>query len=595
MEPLFASLPENLSELTVEELTTLLNERLSIVALFESRDEDTLSRYDDQASMLADVTALAEQCEALREAIAVSESTDTDFNETLDSLVQRAGAAGETTAVEGSEELASDAAEEAANEDADEDAEADAAATEDADEAADVAVDVDVNAETSSDTEPAAVDAVTAAASLDRFKGRPPAPSRRHQPMTIRDRSEDGRTAGALTAAAGIRGIRPGQELDRATLVKALLEAHRTTGAPRDGRIDVVVASAMFDFPSDRRLSDSDPMGNLAKILAVTSPEAIQASGGRCAPFTPLYDLPLLAVADRPVRDGLPTFNPERGGIQYPTPIGLADVAGAVGVKTAEQDAAGGTTAEKPILEIDCEPFQEAETYAVTARVRHGNFGARSWPERVANITDLVEAYHARIAETELLDAIGGFSTATADEAKYGAFSTVAQGILKAGARYRSRHRMRSVVRGGPRLRVLLPDWLPDMMVSDFAHGQFDRQQTQDGLERYLGSVGYNVSWYMDTETGEGQIAAAQSAGALDEWFTSVVGYLFAEGTFIFLDGGRLDTGITRDSILNATNDFEMFWETFEGLAMPGYESIKIDWTVCPNGTVANPATAFTC
>jgi len=32
-------------------------------------------------------------------------------------------------------------------------------------------------------------------------------------------------------------------------------------------------------------------------------------------------------------------------------------------------------------------------------------------------------------------------------------------------------------------------------------------------------------------------------------------------------DGGTLDLGIIRDSVLNATNDFMIFGETFEGVA----------------------------
>lgn len=37
------------------------------------------------------------------------------------------------------------------------------------------------------------------------------------------------------------------------------------------------------------------------------------ASGGLCAPFTPYYDMP--AFAARPIREALPAFTAERGGI----------------------------------------------------------------------------------------------------------------------------------------------------------------------------------------------------------------------------------------------------------------------------------------
>ena len=42
---------------------------------------------------------------------------------------------------------------------------------------------------------------------------------------------------------------------------------------------------------------------------------------------------------------------------------------------------------------------------------------------------------------------------------------------------------------------------------------------------------------------------------------------LVPTGNFIVVDGGTLDLGIIRDSVLNSTNDFEMFAETFESVA----------------------------
>jgi hypothetical protein len=63
--------------------------------------------------------------------------------------------------------------------------------------------------------------------------------------------------------------------------------------------------------------------------------------------------------------------------------------------------------------------------------------------------------------------------------------------------------------------------------------------------------------------------------------------YMFAEGTFLFLDGGTLDLGIIRDSTLVGTNDYKMFVETFEGIAKVGVESIKVTSTIAVNGVAA--------
>jgi hypothetical protein len=59
---------------------------------------------------------------------------------------------------------------------------------------------------------------------------------------------------------------------------------------------------------------------------------------------------------------------------------------------------------------------------------------------------------------------------------------------------------------------------------------------------------------------------------------------LYPEGTFQFLDGGRLDLGVVRDNTLDATNDYVTFVETFESVAMRGLECYQVQSTVLPNG-----------
>jgi hypothetical protein len=73
----------------------------------------------------------------------------------------------------------------------------------------------------------------------------------------------------------------------------------------------------------------------------------------------------------------------------------------------------------------------------------------------------------------------------------------------------------------------------------------------------------------------------------MNEFHDTFVWYIFAEGTFLFLDGGSLDLGIIRDSTLVGTNDYKMFVETFEGVAKVGVESIKVTSTIAVNGARA--------
>jgi hypothetical protein len=100
-------------------------------------------------------------------------------------------------------------------------------------------------------------------------------------------------------------------------------------------------------------------------------------------------------------------------------------------------------------------------------------------------------------------------------------------------------------------------------------------------IEGYIASRGINMTWHIDG------FDDAQSGGAMNEFGDTFVWYIFAEGTFLFLDGGTLDLGVIRDSTLVGTNDYKMFVETFEGVAKVGIESLKVTSTINVNGVAA--------
>jgi hypothetical protein len=100
-------------------------------------------------------------------------------------------------------------------------------------------------------------------------------------------------------------------------------------------------------------------------------------------------------------------------------------------------------------------------------------------------------------------------------------------------------------------------------------------------ITSYLNARNVNVTWHMD------DAMAAQSAGAMNQFPATFKWYLFAEGTFLFLDGGTLDLGIVRDSGLVGTNDYITFTETFEGLAKVGVESLQVTTTTQTQGATS--------
>ena len=120
---------------------------------------------------------------------------------------------------------------------------------------------------------------------------------------------------------------------------------------------------------------------------------------------------------------------------------------------------------------------------------------------------------------------------------------------------------------------------------------------SDDQVTALLRAQGINPIFHLDGQSaadlsgagGVGQQFLAQATGAINPFPGKVVWYLFPEGAVQFLDGGRLDLGVVRDSGLDATNDYELFIETFEALAFRGFTGGAIQYvsTLCANGASA--------
>lgn len=397
----------------------------------------------------------------------------------------------------------------------------------------------------------------------------------------------------AITAGADIPGVSAGSPLpDMNAVAKAMSERmhqmRRVAGG--DGE-QHTVATIVASFPEERTLKANDPDGNAAKVEAVVSPQAITAAGGLCAPVNVRYDLFGLGDLGRPVKDALAPFNADRGGIRFITPPTLADLNGSVSLWTVQDDIDSATVGApdpvKPCIRVACGAEVTVLSDAIPLCLTFGNMGARAYPEMVARNNELGLLWHARYAETRLLTRIGALSTAVTGTRKIGATSDFFANVDRAAAAYRNRHRMNA----NTPLRVIAPQWLKDLMHADMAYrlpgdGVEANLALADSLINTFFSVrNINVTWSEDGETG--QVFAAQSAGALLDFPDNVIWYMFAEGTFLFLDGGTLDLGLVRDSTLNGTNDYKMFVETFEGVAKVGIESLRVTSRLEPTGMAA--------
>ena len=390
----------------------------------------------------------------------------------------------------------------------------------------------------------------------------------------------------AITAGADIPGYTAGSSISSMAevaeaMAKRLHGLRRVNGGDGEQHI---VASISTQFPEERTLNQ-DAQANWDKVQAVVGPEALVAAGGHQAPFEVKYDIFGLGSAVRPVRDSLPRFQADRGGIRYITPPVLSSYAGAVGVWTAANDSAETPSpASKLSLTVAAAAETTVSTDAVTLQLQFGNLLSRAYPELIARHNELGLIQHAREAEGNLMAKIGAASTAVTSTSVIGMGRDFLVQLGRAAAAYRSRHRLDA----DATLRAIIPAWVKDAMAADLtlqAPGDSTLNAYAE-IDAYIASRGIITTYALDTAGGASYFAA-QSSGAMNEFPDTFVWYLFSEGSFLFLDGGTLDLGVIRDSTLVGTNDYKMFVETFENVALVGVESLQVTSTINVNGVAA--------
>jgi hypothetical protein len=397
----------------------------------------------------------------------------------------------------------------------------------------------------------------------------------------------------AITAGADIPGYTAGTSITDMSEVAQAMEKRihslrRVNGGDGEQHI---VASITTEYPEARTLS-TNPEENQAKINAVVGQEALVASGGHAAPFEVKYDIFAQgSTTVRPLRDSLPKFQADRGGVRFVTPPSFAagTYANAVGVWTSANDSAETPSpAAKLSLTVTAAAEQTAQTDAVTLQLQFGNLMTRAYPELIARHNELALVQHAREAEENLVSQINTASTAVTTTNLIGFGRDFLVQIRRAAVAYRSRHR----IDPNTQLQAVIPFWVYDAMAADLTlsmPGDGTLSVSKAEIDGYLANSNVSITPVMDNtnSTSPSSVFGSQSAAALLEFPDSFKWFLFAEGTFLYLDGGTLDLGIIRDSTLVGTNDYKMFIETFEGIAKVGIESLAITSTISINGVAA--------
>lgn len=313
---------------------------------------------------------------------------------------------------------------------------------------------------------------------------------------------------------------------------------------------------------------------NTRMVDSVTGQRAIVASGGICGPLEADFTHPVCGDRGRPIRDALPAFQADRGGIRFAPSITVGDLEDAITIWTNENDESPSAVTEKACPHINCEDELEAKVDAIVRCITVGNFQAKFNPEFWRSRLDLLLVEHDRVAEQTLFGQIQASATNVSQAATAGGTAKeTLRALDRASAGIRSRHRLsRSTV-----MNWIAPDWLRDALRSSLTNtapgDMLDPYSAADAtINTFFANRSIRPVWSPDL-----QVFSAQGAGALTSFPSTATTVLYPEGTFVFLDGGSLDLGIEiTDSTLNATNDRQAFAETFEGVILRGCEALEL-------------------
>jgi hypothetical protein len=594
MDPLFPELPEDLTALSDEDLASLLTEHNTAADLIDAEDEQALRGLEAD-----DVLAQYEAGVSQIETIEAEQQRRIDAQEEY--FAKKAELAARRKPAEEKEET-----EETEDEEAEESEElaAEAVEVEVADEPSEE--DEDEPAEESKEDKVL----VAAAVPEEKKEAKQAKPLRRPPAPSIERQLKAQEQGAVLLATAGQMDIREGTVMDERKLAEAMHKLAKRQGpvhkSETGNETKYVVAAATYDFPSERQLEHNNLDLN-RKLIRDVIPESISglgglrgdalvASGGLCAPLPSLYTLPNFASQARPVRDALPSFSADRGGVSVPEAHIIGSIDDAISLITESMDAAGGTFATKSCQDFDCTDWTDVTVTTISHCREYGNLNSRAWPEGIELENQLTLAAHARTAEQYLLSRIKAQSVkVTRTSEVLNATSDLLYDVLRLAASIRYNLRMND----SARFQVLFPTWIQDLLVSDLANVQFDRFKARSAIAGILAQGGVSVSYYQDgVGSGTDQGFAEEVDGsAIDDFPDDVQFALFPAGAFIHVDGGSLELGIVRDSTLNRTNDYQIFGETFENVARiaPLQATRWATVAVCPSGEFPSLTTALSC
>jgi hypothetical protein len=403
------------------------------------------------------------------------------------------------------------------------------------------------------------------------------------------------RSESVLVASADVPGFGLGSRLtDMNALVAAMQSRARALPilSRGDDTTRYPIASLQREFKHTLSL-DSSPADIDAVLKAATDVESLVAAGGWCSPSEISYDFYNIVCVDGTL--DIPTVGINRGGMRHPVSPSFGDLVGnaAMWSWTETQDIAAVTgTAQsgtKTCARVPCPTFAEERLECDGLCLTVGNLTEDAYPELIANHTRLLFAAHAHKMNAKRIARLVSRSTAVSGAALGDPGTGVVNPVLGALELQAIDYREKFAMCQDAVLEVVLPRWLRGVMRSDL------RKRTRENpnmisvtdalLMSFFDAMNVRVQWVGDWQTRTTGYFGTSTP--LIQWPTQVQYMMWAPGTWVQGNGLRLDLGVIRDSVLNATNDHTAEWmEECWLLAQVGHESRLGTINICPDGTV---------
>jgi len=526
-------IPQDISKATDEELATV---ETVLLAEFDKM-------IDEGTTEVAALTEIAEAVEAVRSEIANRATAAEEAAQAVALLAERIRPVAETDA------------------DPEDDSEAQA---DDADEASEDPTNPEAE-DAPAETEEREL--VTASAD----KTTPKAPSARA--VARRSPSPEAPKPSAevvITAAADIPGYAGGVSIDKMGLAKAMHSKARTLS---NGSGFVPVAS--IQIPNENKLG-ADLSYNMDILDRVTDPAQSLTAAGWCAPSNNLYTLFGIESSDGLI--DLPTVQITRGGLNVPNFIGITAADDALWNWTeADQDDPEAT---KPCLYIPCPSFTDYRLAAEGLCLTNGNLTDRAFPELTARFVALtINAHLHRLSGVIIQEIVSSATAVSVAAVDSSAGGTILNAIDLQVADYRSQYRMavNSV------LEAVFPLWTKELIRADFAMRVAPGYSnvTDADIDAHFAARKVRVQFVHDYQP------MYVSSPRLS-FPASLQFLLYPAGGYVRGDGGTIDLGVVRDSVLNATNDYTAAWtEQLYLVAQLGPDARKVTVGYDVNGVTA--------